>query len=160
MVLPPFIAAALSKISCRNISCRNNCVNVITRYPVQKEWVKMNTRQAGTDKERFAAEYLKQQGMHILEQNFRARQGEIDLIGSHEGYLVFVEVKYRSSKTKGTALDAVDIRKQRQICKVADYYRMLHKVSLNTPIRYDVVAVQGENEIQWLKNAFPHIYRS
>ena len=119
----------------------------------------MNTRQTGTDKERLAAEYLGQCGMHILEKNFRARQGEIDLIGLHEDYLVFVEVKYRSSKTKGTALEAVDIRKQRQICKVADYYRMLHKVNLNTPIRYDVVAIQGENEIYWLKNAFPHINR-
>lgn len=120
----------------------------------------MNTRQTGTDKERLAAEYLEQQGMRILEQNFRAKQGEIDLIGLHEGYLVFVEVKYRSSCTRGTALDAVDIRKQRQICKVADYYRMLHRVNLNTSIRYDVVAIQGEKEIVWLKNAFPHIYRS
>lgn len=119
----------------------------------------MNTRQKGSDKEQMAAEYLERHGMHILEKNFRARQGEIDLIGIHEGYLVFVEVKYRSSSTKGTALDAVDIRKQRQICKVADYYRMLHRVNLNTSIRYDVVAVQGENEIHWLKNAFPHIYR-
>ena len=119
----------------------------------------MNTRQTGKDKERLAAEYLEQQGMCILEQNFRARQGEIDLIGLHEDYLVFVEVKYRSSRAKGTALEAVNIKKQRQICKVADYYRMLHKVKLNTSIRYDVVAIQGENEIYWIKNAFPHIYR-
>ena len=119
----------------------------------------MNARQKGTDKEQLAAEYLERQGVRILEKNFRARQGEIDLIGYHEGYLVFAEVKYRSSHVKGTALDAVDIRKQRQICKVADYYRMLHKVNLNTSIRYDVVAIQGEDEINWVKNAFPHIYR-
>ena len=53
----------------------------------------MNTRRVGTDKERLAADYLAGQGMQILEQNFYTRQGEVDLIGLHEGYLVFVEVK-------------------------------------------------------------------
>ena len=110
--------------------------------------------------EQLAAEYLVAHGLRILEYNFRAKQGEIDLIGLHEGYLVFIEVKYRGNRAKGTALDAVDIRKMRQICKVADYYRMLHKVSLNTAIRYDVVAIQGEEDICWVKNAFTHIYRS
>ena len=120
----------------------------------------MNTRKKGTDMEQLAAEYLEKHGVRIIEYNFRAKQGEIDLIGLHEGYLVFIEVKYRGGSSKGTALDAVDIRKKRQICKVADYYRMLHKVTLNTAIRYDVVAIQGENEICWIKNAFPHIFRS
>lgn len=116
----------------------------------------MNTRQRGTDKERLAAAYLTTQGMRILECNFRGRQGEIDIIGYHNDYLVFVEVKYRSSDRKGTALDAVDMRKQRQICKVADYYRYLHKLGENTMLRYDVIAIQGEH-IQWIQNAFPHI---
>ena len=120
----------------------------------------MNKRKIGTDKETLAAQYLEEQGVRIIVRNFRIRQGEIDLIGLHEGYLVFVEVKYRNSSVKGSAFDAADTRKQRQVCKVADYYRMLHKVNLNTSIRYDVVAIQGENEICWIKNAFPHIYRS
>lgn len=117
----------------------------------------MNTRQKGTDKERLAADYLTAQGMRIVECNFRGRQGEIDIIGYHNHYLVFVEVKYRSSEVKGSALAAVDVRKQRQICKVADYYRYLHKLGENTMLRYDVIAIQGER-IQWIQNAFPHIY--
>lgn len=95
--------------------------------------------------------------MRITERNFRSRQGEIDLIGHHDGYLVFAEVKYRSSPDKGYASEAVDYRKQRQICKVADYYRQLHKLGEGTAVRYDVVAVQGK-EIEWFQNAFPHIY--
>lgn len=117
----------------------------------------MNTRQKGTDKEQLAAEYLTGQGMQIVERNFRGRQGEIDIIGYHNHYLVFVEVKYRSNVTKGSALEAVDARKQRQICKVADYYRYLRKMGEGTMVRYDVLAIQGEN-IQWIQNAFPHIY--
>ena len=107
--------------------------------------------------EQKAAEYLEARGMKIKERNFRNRQGEIDIIGYHDGYLVFVEVKYRSGNGKGYAAEAVDYRKHRQICKVADYYRYIHRLGENIAVRYDVIAVQGE-EIEWLQNAFPHIY--
>ena len=52
---------------------------------------------------------------------------------------------------------AVDGRKQRQICRVADYYRYIHDLGDNVGVRYDVVAIQG-GQVQWIKNAFPHIY--
>ena len=117
----------------------------------------MNKRKVGADMECLAAAYLEDRGMKIVERNFRNRQGEIDLIGYQDGYLVFVEVKYRSGDSKGMAVAAVDYRKQRQICKVADYYRYLHKLGNQTMIRYDVVAIQ-EDEIIWIPNAFPHIY--
>ncbi len=117
----------------------------------------MNTRQKGTDKEQLAAEYLKTQGMHIVERNFHAAQGEIDIIGYHKNYLVFVEVKYRKNNKKGYALEAVDSRKQKRICKVADYYRYLHKMGESTMVRYDVLAIQ-DNHMEWIQNAFPHIY--
>ncbi len=116
----------------------------------------MNRKEVGTVWERKAAEYLEAHGMKIRERNFRCRQGEIDLIGSHEGYLVFVEVKYRGSREMGYAAEAVDSRKQRKICRAADCYRYFHGLGDNTPVRYDVLTVQGE-ELQWLKNAFLHV---
>lgn len=116
----------------------------------------MNRRATGTTGEDLAAAYLERQGMQIMERNYRNRQGEIDIIGHHQGYLVFVEVKYRTGTQKGYAAQAVDGRKQRKICRVADYYRMAHHVDSQTGIRYDVVAIQGE-EIQWIRNAFPHM---
>ena len=117
----------------------------------------MNKRKTGAEWEEQAAQYLVKQGMKILERNYHNRQGEIDIIGYHDEYLVFVEVKYRSSYQKGSALEAVNWRKQRQICKVADYYRYQHSLGENTRVRYEVVAIQGE-EILWMKNAFPHMY--
>lgn len=117
----------------------------------------MNKRASGAVWEQKAAEYLEAFGMKITERNYRNRQGEIDIIGYHEGYLVFVEVKYRSSTDKGYAAEAVNIKKQRQICRVADYYRYTHGLGEGTAVRYDVVAVQGES-VEWLQNAFPHIY--
>ena len=61
----------------------------------------MNKRQIGTFYENAACEYLKKQGVCILEQNYRCKMGEIDIIGRHEGYLVFFEVKYRVSSRMG-----------------------------------------------------------
>lgn len=117
----------------------------------------MNKRASGAARERKAAEYLAANGMEIKERNYRNRQGEIDIIGRHEGYLVFVEVKYRSGTETGWAAEAVTAGKQRRICRVADYYRYTHGLGEDTAVRYDVVAVQGDR-IQWLQNAFSHIY--
>ncbi len=115
-----------------------------------------NRRSIGTEWEQRASEYLESHGMRIQERNYRNRQGEIDIIGNHNGYLVFVEVKYRENTEKGYASEAVDYRKQCRICKVADYYRYTHGIGSKTGIRYDVVAIQGDR-IQWIQNAFPHI---
>lgn len=117
----------------------------------------MNTRQKGTDKEQLAAAYLTKQGMRVVTCNFRGKQGEIDIIGYHGNYLVFVEVKYRKNKQKGYAAEAVNLSKQKRICRVADYYRFLHKLGTNTMVRYDVVAIQ-DNQIEWIQNAFWHHY--
>ena len=118
----------------------------------------MNTRQIGARQEERAASYLQQQGMEILERNFRNRQGEIDIIGRHDGYLVFVEVKYRSSACHGLPSEAVNLRKQKNICRVADYYRMRHHIGDGAAVRYDVVAIE-EERIEWIRNAFFHIGR-
>lgn len=117
----------------------------------------MNGRSIGADKEQLAADYLTKNGMRIAVRNFRARQGEIDIIGYEGGYLVFVEVKYRSSDTKGNALEAVNLRKQVRICRTADYYRFIHHIADDVNIRYDVVGIQG-SEITWIKNAFMHVF--
>jgi len=117
----------------------------------------LNKRETGAKRETLAAEYLAARGMNIKERNFRSRQGEIDIIGYHYGYLVFVEVKYRRTNESGSAPEAVDFRKQRRICRTADYYRYLHRLGDDCPVRYDVVAIQGR-EINWIQNAFLHIY--
>ena len=118
----------------------------------------MNKRVVGATAEGKVAAYLEKQGVQIIERNYRNRSGEIDIIGRHEGYLVFFEVKYRRTSGFGYPEEAVNMGKQRQICKVADYYRCVHKLPLSTSIRFDVMSVVGD-EITWIKNAFPYRYR-
>lgn len=114
-----------------------------------------STRQTGAEKEALAVTYLEKQGFIVKERNFRSRQGEIDVIGFDGEYLVFLEVKYRKSKSFDDALAAVGDTKRRRICRTADYYRYRKHIPQGTPIRYDVVGIQGE-EIIWVKNAFLH----
>lgn len=103
-----------------------------------------------------AASYLKDAGYRILARNYRISAGEIDLIAGKDGYLIFVEVKYRSNSRHGSPEAAVTPAKQRQISKVAMYYMKRYGYDpYNTPVRFDVVAVE-ENKIHHIKDAFSY----
>lgn len=112
-----------------------------------------NKRQMGNYYEQLAADYLKQNGAEILERNYQTRNGEIDLIVRDGRYLAFVEVKFRTTAVKGEPAEAVSLRKQQRIQKAARYYLYMHRYGEDTPCRFDVVGILG-NEIQWMKNAF------
>ena len=118
----------------------------------------MNKREVGAFYERKAGVFLKSRGLTILQYNFRTRYGEIDIVAKDKETTVFVEVKYRKDAGRGLPEEAVDHRKQGKICRVADYYRMIHKMGDFSPVRFDVVAVCGE-EIRWYPNAFEYITR-
>lgn len=116
----------------------------------------MNKREVGAACEKRAALYAQEAGINILEANFRCRLGEIDLIGREGRTLVFIEVKYRRDARAGLPEEAVTLRKQRTICRVADFYRLRHGIGADTPVRYDVAAIEG-GQIRWYRDAFAHI---
>ena len=66
----------------------------------------------GDEGESLAASFLKKKGYHIVQQNFRTRIGEIDIIAEEGGNLVCVEVKTRESFYYGRPFEAVDARKK------------------------------------------------
>lgn len=116
-----------------------------------------NKRIIGNEKEQKAAEYLIARGYRILAANFFCRHGEIDLIASQDGVLVFIEVKFRKDLQSGSPFEAVDARKIRKICKAARYYMYSNHIPEDVPCRFDVVGIL-ENEIILLQNAFEARY--
>lgn len=110
------------------------------------------TRVVGNAKERLAETFLRQQRLRLVARNHRCRFGEIDLIMRDGETLVFIEVRYRRSARFGTAAETVDWRKQRRIAATARHYLLAHPTS--SPCRFDVVAVQGDNQIEWIQDAF------
>lgn len=117
----------------------------------------MNKRSLGDDYEHIAALYLQSEGYEIIEHNFRCKLGEIDIIARKDGYLRFIEVKYRSDKKKGLPEEAINYQKQRQICKVASYYMMKNRYAADTACCFDVVGILNQ-EIKLYENAFDYCY--
>ena len=113
----------------------------------------MNKREVGGLYEALAADYIKKQGYVLLEQNFRCRQGEIDMIARDDEVLVFLEVKYRADASMGDPAEAVTFRKQQHIRRTAQYYLYQKGYSEETPCRFDVICILGD-KIRLIENAF------
>jgi uncharacterized protein (TIGR00252 family) len=56
---------------------------------------------SGEQAEALACQYLLDQGLQLIDKNFRSRRGEIDLIMQDNGCIVFVEVRFRRSQAFG-----------------------------------------------------------
>ena len=91
--------------------------------------------------EDYAAQYLKKKGYKILEQNYKNKIGEIDIIAKYKKTLVFVEVKTRKSCEFGTPAEAVTYYKKQKIVNTARYYLAQNPTDLD--ISFDVVEVFG-----------------
>lgn len=90
-----------------------------------------------------ACGFLKERGYEILEKNYKCKIGEIDLIARRRGRLAFIEIKTRTSTQFGTPQEAVNLRKQEKILKVAQWY-MKEKKLAKIQVAFDVVAVLWE----------------
>ncbi len=101
--------------------------------------------------------FLEENGVKVIEKNYRCRMGEIDIIGLDGDTRVFFEVKYRRDTRSGEPFEAVGFRKQRTICRTADHYLMMKSLPVDKPYRFDIISIRG-NEIKWYKNAFEYIY--
>ncbi len=113
--------------------------------------------QTGRSGEREATLFLEKKGYTVLEKNYRRKFGEIDIIARKDDYLVFIEVKTRTGHSHGNPLEAVTVRKQRQISRVAQCY-LTEKQLHDTAARFDVVAVNmtknSAPKIELIVNAF------
>src|SRR3989304_2046475 len=79
-------------------------------------------RDLGDFGERVAAPHPSAKGPPIRERNFRAREGEIDIIAERGGTLVFVEVRTRRGGSRGTAVESITARKAAHLLAAAQAY--------------------------------------
>lgn len=99
------------------------------------------TYQTGLAGEQAASEWLRtQKGMRPLENRYRNRAGEIDLIMLDGETVVFVEVKTRMTASAQDGLMAVDRKKQERIARAAALY-LTAKGWQKRFIRFDAVVV-------------------
>lgn len=113
----------------------------------------------GKTGEGIAAGFLTQNGYRILDVNYRCPIGEIDIVASEKGELVFVEVKTRKSNAMGYPEQAVGFAKQKKMSQLALWYLRDKKVG-DAAVRFDVVAIlllPSGNDIRLIRNAFDFI---
>ena len=113
-------------------------------------------RATGKLGEAIGANYLKQRGYQIIERYVQSPFGQIDLIASHRGTLVFVEVKTRRDQAFGHPEEAVDERKKNQLARLASWY-LAHHPKAHPAARFDVLSIQlsgDQPNIRLIENAF------
>lgn len=118
----------------------------------------MLKREIGQKGEDIAAKLIKKKGYRIIERNFNVpNMGEIDIIATKKGYLVFVEVRLRKTDSYGSGAETVNVYKQRRLIKAALMYMKINNLT-DVPARFDVVSItgdaDGEYSIEIIENAF------
>lgn len=97
-------------------------------------------KRLGERGEEAAAAYLERCGMTVVERNWRAKAGEVDIVALDGDTVVLVEVKTRKTVSKGTPEDAVTLAKQRTYRKLAEAYTQ-HAGLAERIIRFDVISI-------------------
>ena len=110
------------------------------------------TISVGNAGETRAAEYLESLGYSIIERNFRAKVGEIDIIALKEDVVVIVEVKTRASEKFASASDYVTRAKQRKLKNTALMWMKIRQCE--PPLRFDVIEVYATGKINHITDAF------
>ena len=101
----------------------------------------MHSRDIGALGEKIAADYLTGLGYTIRERNFRLREGEIDIIAEKDDFLVFIEVRTRTSNSYGTPEESVTAQKKERLIALAEAY-IEDREDLPSSWRIDVVAIE------------------
>ncbi len=105
-----------------------------------------SSREKGAQGEELARKYLKAEGFKILDVNFHARMGEIDIIAQDKNTIVFVEVKSAAHTSFGDPLNWIPVWKQERIIKASLVY--LKSKGLTNPLmRYDVITVEPNRKV-------------
>ncbi|MDX2373650.1 YraN family protein [Psychrobacter sp. PP-21] len=145
-----------SQMLIRHITLMTNHKPLMLTSPRQRQ---------GSWFEQRACEFLQEQGMDLLAQNWQqSAVGELDLVMIEAGCawstLVFVEVRQRQRSVYGDAALSVTPSKQRKVIKTAQYFLQQHPEYSHYDCRFDVIAYntvkeeRTSSQPEWLKGAF------
>jgi len=116
-----------------------------TRTPKQR---------AGDAAEAAALRHLEAHGCRLVARNARYPEGELDLVMRERDVLVFVEVRMRRGQAFGGAAASVDVFKQKRLARAAQHWLLQHYGQRWPACRFDVVCVQADGTMEWIRNAF------
>jgi putative endonuclease len=97
----------------------------------------------GRAAETAATRLLERAGYRILQSNFRAKGGELDVVAMDGEALAIVEVRYRASDRFGGGAASITAGKRRRIISAARVLLATRPLLARLPARFDVVEVTG-----------------
>ena len=107
----------------------------------------MNNKDLGNSGENTACLFLESKGYRIIEKNYRGNRKEIDIIAQKDGYIIFAEVKTRSSSNYGAPSESVDIRKQQNIISAARKFMLDNgRIYSRFQPRFDVIEIYRDKK--------------
>ncbi len=117
-----------------------------------------NRAEQGARIEQAAAEHLRAAGLVVLERNFRAPCGEIDLVAREGETIVVVEVRSKRAGAAVSAAMSIDHRKARHIARTAQAW-LLARRKTDRAVRFDAVLVEtdargGILALEWVRDFF------
>lgn len=108
-------------------------------------------QQVGQKGEEAAREYLKEQGYSIVDNNYRCRLGEIDIIARDGNTVVIVEVRTKTGLAFGRPEESITRDKARKLHRLALQYLQSH-YQLEISSRIDLVAVMVDRNSGQVKD--------
>jgi putative endonuclease len=113
-----------------------------------------SSREKGAIGEEIAMQYLRHEGFTILNANFHAASGEIDIIAQDDEMIVFVEVKSTTKETQfGDPLQWIPVWKQQRIIRASLAYLKIRGM-IESPMRFDVITVDKNKKVFHVRDAF------
>ena len=129
---------------------------IIAKFALQTLTYMARHNIIGREGEKYAADYLEEQGYVILDRNWMCGHKDLDIVAVKDGTLVFVEVKTRTGMEWGDPEDSVTDKKIRNIVHAADAY--IRYRCLDMDVRFDVISIimddAGDYRVEHIKQAF------
>ncbi len=105
----------------------------------------------GKQGEEVAIKWLQENGFEVIDRNWRYGRNELDVVCMHEGDVVIVEVKSRTTIVNFPE-ELLPLKKRRSIVRLGAKWLALHNVSAE--LRFDLLVVEMSSlEVSYYKDA-------
>ena len=108
----------------------------------------ITSKQTGELGEKIARKHLERKKYKILDENFKRKWGEIDIVAKKKDKIIFFEVKTILKKQGFFPEDQIDFKKKRQLWKMAQIYLSENKISFDNHWQIDIIAVEITPELK------------
>ncbi len=96
--------------------------------------------------EELAVKHIRQAGLTVLECNYRCPLGEMDIIAREGETIIFIEVRTRSTGSRGWGEESITAKKRERLYRIATHYLKYRNYKEWPSLRFDLIAIRCQNQ--------------